>query len=168
MVSLERRSSAGPAYRHRSISALGLGRKGLLALDSNDLSPYCEVLREYSSLALAKLAANAKSFDLIYIDGSHLFEDVFVDVYYSVRLLRGGGMILLDDASNPHVAKVIQFIRTNMRHALRRTLKPFAPRRGGASRLKYHVARAVGRVQLAAFQRIGDPVRRWDTAFSAF
>ena len=40
-------------------------------------------------------------FDMIYIDGSHEFDEVFVDAYYSYRLLSPGGIMLLDDSPHP-------------------------------------------------------------------
>lgn len=37
------------------------------------------------------------SFDLIYIDGSHLAEDVLSDMVLSFRLLKKGGIMIMDD-----------------------------------------------------------------------
>lgn len=93
----------------------------------------------------------------------------FVDLYFSARLLAEGGVVLLDDASDPHVRKVIRFIRANMSHALREMdLTEFRIAGSAADRLKYRIARATGRVQLAGFQCIGGPVRKWDSPFGAF
>ena len=35
---------------------------------------------------------------MIYVDGSHNFEHVFIDAYYSVQLLDMGGVVLFDDS----------------------------------------------------------------------
>lgn len=40
---------------------------------------------------------NKDSFDLIYIDGSHIYEDVRNDLYQAWRFLNRGGLLLADD-----------------------------------------------------------------------
>jgi len=63
----------------------------------NNISAYSDKVRIYgesSQTALPKLTGN---FDFIYIDGSHLAADVFIDIAQSWRLLRVGGMMLFDD-----------------------------------------------------------------------
>ena len=40
---------------------------------------------------------NTKEFDIIFIDGSHLIEDVHNDVINSLKFLKEGGYVLLDD-----------------------------------------------------------------------
>ena len=39
----------------------------------------------------------AGSFDLVYVDGSHLAADVLQDAVLSFRLLRSGGLLIFDD-----------------------------------------------------------------------
>jgi predicted O-methyltransferase YrrM len=48
---------------------------------------------------LAKLLAGGKRnyFDFIYIDGSHMAQDVLCDAVLAFRLLRVGGVIVFDD-----------------------------------------------------------------------
>jgi predicted O-methyltransferase YrrM len=48
-----------------------------------------------SQIELRKLAAG--SFDVVYIDGSHAAQDVLEDLVLSWRLLRPGGLMILDD-----------------------------------------------------------------------
>lgn len=142
---------------------------GVLAIDAAGLAPYCRVVRDYSSQALPRLIEEGGEFGLLYIDGSHLFEDVFVDFFYCARLVCPGGVILFDDASDRHVAKVIRFVRRNMRHAFREVdLEKYRDMTSFAGRLKYRTATALGRIQLVAFERIGDPIRAWSSPFSAF
>lgn len=56
-------------------------------------------LKERSSVALASLIKEGYSgaFDLVYIDGSHLASDVFVDVALGFELLADGGLMVMDD-----------------------------------------------------------------------
>ncbi|MEQ8756874.1 MAG: class I SAM-dependent methyltransferase [Coleofasciculus sp. G1-WW12-02] len=68
---------------------------------------------EYSSLVLPRLILEHEKFGLVYIDGSHLFEDVFVDFYFVVQLLEMNGIVIFDDCRNNHVHKVVQFIKNN-------------------------------------------------------
>jgi predicted O-methyltransferase YrrM len=53
----------------------------------------------YSSDQLVELLheGHQKSFDLIYIDGSHTAADVLLDALLSFKLLRVGGMMIFDD-----------------------------------------------------------------------
>ncbi|HWK50533.1 MAG TPA: class I SAM-dependent methyltransferase [Steroidobacter sp.] len=142
---------------------------GVLALDAAGLSSFCTIMREHSWRALPRLTDAGEEFGILYIDGSHLFEDVFIDFFYCARLVGPGGIILFDDASDRHVAKVIRFVRRNMLHAFREIgLEGYRDMTTTADRLKYRAARALGRIQLVAFERIGDPVRTWDSPFTAF
>lgn len=50
-----------------------------------------------STNALRFLAKNDVKFDLIYIDGSHEFDDVSTDLAYAWPLLRDGGIMIGDD-----------------------------------------------------------------------
>ena len=43
--------------------------------------------REPSHKVLLRLLADSGQFDLCFIDGSHLFEDWFIDGFYCARLL---------------------------------------------------------------------------------
>ena len=91
---------------------------GLIATDRAGLSGYLEFRDGPSSLVLPKLGSEGRQIDLVYIDGSHLFEDVFVDFYFVSRLLSDGGVVLFDDCSDPHVRKVLRFIQTNCMKSL--------------------------------------------------
>ena len=50
-----------------------------------------------SSERAAELVEAGRSFDLIYIDGSHRRDDVMVDSLLAWSLLREGGFIIFDD-----------------------------------------------------------------------
>lgn len=111
------------------------------------------------------LEAEAR-FGFVYIDGSHLFEDVFVDTYYATRMLKMGGIVVFDDSTNRHVAKVLRFIRANMQPGLEEVdLTRFREPRPS---LRYRLARRLGKVQLTAFRRVGNVERAWDAPFHSF
>jgi len=67
--------------------------------DANVLGygPRVEKIKATSVLALTRLAQSAAAFDLIYVDGSHMRDDVMVDSLLAWRLLRRGGCLIWDD-----------------------------------------------------------------------
>jgi len=139
---------------------------GLMAVERAGLTGYLDHRQAYSALELPKLVESGAQFDLAYVDGSHLFEDVFVDAYFVTRLLAEGGVVAFDDSSNPHIAKVLQFLRTSNRGALDE-LDLSCYRKDG-NRLIYRVAQRFGKVQLTAFRRVGSIEREWNAAFNRF
>ena len=50
--------------------------------------------------------------DLGYIDGSHTFEDTFIEFFYLDRLLSAGGVVGFNDAGWRSVYRVIRFVQT--------------------------------------------------------
>jgi hypothetical protein len=89
---------------------------------------------------------------------------VFIDAYYCVRLLEPNGVILFDDSTYPHVAKLIRFLRRTLRDSMAPLdLAPFR-----MDRMRYRLAQAFGRAQLTAFQRVGNPERSYDAKFHNF
>ena len=140
---------------------------GLIITERAGLSGYLDFRAGPSFLELPKLINEGREIDLVYIDGSHLFEDVFVDFYFVSRILSDGGVILFDDSSDPHVRKVLRFIQTNC-------MKSFVPFDLSAYRsdlgksFRYILGGVLGKHQLLAFQKIGPPERPWDSVFADF
>lgn len=125
-------------------------------LERAGLSGLVRTIELPSAIALAQLlSARCEKFDLIYIDGSHQFEDVFVDFYWSSRLLNLGGLVLFDDCADPNVGKVLRFIRRNCMDAF----VPFSLERyleAPLERLRRRLAAFAGRVQMRAFRKLRD------------
>jgi len=140
---------------------------GLLAIERAGLSEYLDFRPQLSSVVLPRLLENGEQFDLIYVDGSHLFEDVFIDAYYTSRLLSEGGVVAFDDCRDAHVAKVMQFIRRNHSDALEELdLSPFRADQGKS--VKYRVARLMGKTQMRAFRRVGTLSRPYNAPLHNF
>lgn len=138
---------------------------GLTSMERAGLSGYLDFRDEPSSRALPSLMRDGRTFSIIYVDGSHLFEDVFTDLYYSAQLLAIDGIVLFDDSTYPHVRKALRFARGNFRHCLEELdLTPFR----GATSLRYRVAQTLGRVQLTAFRKIGEVKRHHESPLAAF
>lgn len=139
---------------------------GLCAVERAGLADYLDFREDFSELVLPLLVREAREFDLVYIDGFHLFENAFIDFYYCARLLRKGGIILFDDSANPHVHKVVRFIRRNCAASFDEVdLEPY---RGGGRSLRYATAKLLGRVQLTGFRKIGAVPRSGFLEFREF
>ena len=140
---------------------------GLAQVERAGQSGFLTFFREPSHRALPRLLAEDERFDLCFIDGSHLFEDCFLDAFYCARLLALDGVVVFDDGADPHVAKVTRFVERNLSRSLVAfDLAPF--RADGGLSFKFRLARALGRSQLKAFRKIGDPVRAWNAPFVTF
>ena len=70
-------------------------------------------LREMSNRALPRLLEAGEPIDLAFIDGSHLFSDMFVDANYCHYLLRPGGVLVLHDAFLAATRTVANILITN-------------------------------------------------------
>ncbi len=138
---------------------------GEMRIEAAGLIPWFECLHDFSHHALPNLLSRREQFDLIYVDGSHIFEDVFIDMFYGARLLSDGGVILFDDASDPHIAKVLKFVRVNLPALEEFDLSQYRPDRGG---LRYRLAALLGRQQLVGFRRVSDPTREWNAVLKNF
>jgi len=86
----------------------------LQAIDDAGLTEVFEFHPEDSQLALPRLVAEGRSFDFAFVDGNHRFDGVFVDLMYLARLVRGGGIVFLDDYELPGVKKAVGFCTSNL------------------------------------------------------
>lgn len=132
---------------------------GVFAVERAGLGSYLNAISEFSEFVLPRLLEARERIDFIYVDGSHLFENVFVDAFYGARLLNAGGLIAFDDCTDLHVAKVIAFIRNNLPDYLREKVQ---------TDLRSTAARLLGKRQLIAFECIKTPAREWNARFCNF
>ncbi|NTV45311.1 MAG: class I SAM-dependent methyltransferase [Chlorobiales bacterium] len=70
-------------------------------------------IEERSDRAAANLARENKTYDLIFIDGNHRFDDVLVDFYLYAQVCAIGGWIIFDDMWMSSIQTVVSFIRKN-------------------------------------------------------
>jgi predicted O-methyltransferase YrrM len=72
---------------------------------------FARLIAERSEFGLPPLAqAEAGSYDLIFIDGNHTFDQVLVDIFFANKLVRIGGYIVLDDNDFPGVRRAISYL----------------------------------------------------------
>lgn len=140
---------------------------GIMAVERAGLGGYLDFRPAFSAFELPRLIEQGDRFGLVYVDGSPLFEDAFVDAYFIARLLSEGGIVAFDDSSAKDIRKVIRFIRSNMRPSLAEVdLVPYRNR--SKTNLPYRLARHLGKIQLTAFRRVGPAAREWNARFVDF
>ncbi|MCP4308343.1 MAG: class I SAM-dependent methyltransferase [bacterium] len=88
---------------------------GWAVLDGAGLADMCTLDRRRSQLALADMASRGVTADVAFVDGSHTFHNVFVDLFFLSEIVRPGGLVILDDCDWPAVAIAASCYETNMR-----------------------------------------------------
>jgi predicted O-methyltransferase YrrM len=73
----------------------------------------CTLLRERSETGLPRLLSQGLVADAAFVDGSHIFHNVFVDLVLLRSLVRAGGLIVLDDCDLPSVATAVSYFERN-------------------------------------------------------
>jgi predicted O-methyltransferase YrrM len=87
---------------------------GLQTLEEAGVRDLVEFYAEESQIVLPRLLAEGRRFDLAFLDGNHRFEGVFLDLIYSGRLLKEGGIIFIDDTQLPGVRRAVDFCVANL------------------------------------------------------
>ncbi len=89
------------------------GEAGWQAVVGAGLGGLCALVAERSQLALPRLVAEGFVADAAFVDGSHVFHNVFVDLYFLRELVRPGGLVVLDDCHWPSVATAVRYFELN-------------------------------------------------------
>jgi predicted O-methyltransferase YrrM len=103
--------------RHVAIDPLqwsSWGGAGLRTLEDAGVSARVELIEEESQLALPRLVSEGRSFDLAFIDGDHRFETALLDLYFMTRLVRPGGLIVMDDMWMPSIRTAVAYAERNL------------------------------------------------------
>ena len=107
----------GPQARHLVIDpfqAEAFGNVGWDLLRSAGLDTIASLIAEPSSIALSRLAAAGFVADAAFVDGSHRFHEVFVDLYFLRKVVRPGGLVVLDDDWTPSVRTAVRYYERNL------------------------------------------------------
>jgi predicted O-methyltransferase YrrM len=110
-------TTGGPEARHIVIDpfqATAYANVGWDALRAAGLTDRTRLMTEPSSLALPSLVAERCVADAAFVDGSHRFHEVFVDLYFLRKLVRPRGLIILDDAAWPSVGTALRYFDRNL------------------------------------------------------
>ncbi|WP_309486451.1 class I SAM-dependent methyltransferase [Streptomyces griseoaurantiacus] len=89
----------------------GVGWELLLSAGLEDIA---ELVTEPSQRFLARLADAGFTADAAFVDGSHHFHNVFVDLHFLGEIVRPGGVVLLDDVWWPSVEAAVAYFETNL------------------------------------------------------
>lgn len=102
--------------RHVVIDPYQKGFKncGLQVLEEAGASDLVEYYDEESQILLPRLLSQGQTFDLAFVDGSHLFDRVFLDLIYLSRLVKSGNIIFVDDYQLPAIARAVSFCLKNL------------------------------------------------------
>jgi len=87
---------------------------GLQVLEEAGVGSMVEHLPEKSQISLPRFLSEGRKFDFAYVDGSHLFDAVFLDLIYLGQLVRPGGIMFGDDYQAPSVSKAVSFCVANL------------------------------------------------------
>jgi predicted O-methyltransferase YrrM len=86
---------------------------GWAAITGAGLAGLCSLVEERSQTALPRLLGEGFVADAAFVDGSHIFHNVFVDLFYLRELVRPGGLVILDDCSYLSVATAARYFEVN-------------------------------------------------------
>jgi predicted O-methyltransferase YrrM len=86
---------------------------GWTAIERAGLVHLVSLLRERSQQALPRLWVEGMAADAAFVDGSHIFHNVFVDLFYLREIVRPGGLIILDDCEWPSVGTAVGYFESN-------------------------------------------------------
>src|SRR5512132_2106459 len=87
---------------------------GWQLVQSAGLDAIARLVQQPSSMALPRLIAEGFTADAAFVDGSHRFHEVFADLYFLRKIVRPGGIVVLDDHWWPSVRTAERYFETNM------------------------------------------------------
>lgn len=90
------------------------GNAGRLTIERAGASDLVRFFEADSTLKLPELCAAGERFDAAFVDGGHLFEHVFLDTHYLLRMVRPGGAIVIDDWWMPAVRMGVDYFVKNL------------------------------------------------------
>ncbi|MFL6296278.1 MAG: class I SAM-dependent methyltransferase [Actinomycetes bacterium] len=90
---------------------------GWQLLRSAGLDTIARLVLRPSSMALPQLVAEGLAADAAFVDGSHRFHEVFVDLSFLRKLVRPGGIVVLDDHWWPPVRSAARYFELNILRA---------------------------------------------------
>lgn len=87
------------------------------------------LIENFDYIALPDLLSKGEKYDLIFIDGSHIFDHVIHNNFYCDMLLKEGGILINDDMWMDAVKKAYNYIEKNYPHyeVIDTTPKRFTP-----------------------------------------
>ncbi|GAA1501111.1 hypothetical protein GCM10009827_009180 [Dactylosporangium maewongense] len=78
------------------------------------LDSIATLMRSPSSAALPELVSEGFTADAAFVDGSHRFHEVFVDLYFLRKIVRPGGLVVMDDDWTPSVRTAVRYYERHL------------------------------------------------------
>jgi predicted O-methyltransferase YrrM len=107
-----------PGAQHTAIDPtedVAWSNAGRRLVEQAGLEGLVEVVEENSHSVLPRwFDEGRRDFDIAFIDGDHRYDPCFVDIFYAERLVKPGGLIVLDDMWMPSVRMAAAFFETNV------------------------------------------------------
>ncbi len=153
----------GDAARHVAVDPYqeaAFGDAGLRTVREAGIADLVQLHRVESQLVLPALVQQGESFDLAFIDGDHKFDGAFLDLYYCNRLVRPGGLIVLDDLWLPAVRIAAAFFERNLGY---QRVAEIPQERGPRRRRPFWRSQRPNAARIVVYRRPEAPdQRRWD------
>jgi predicted O-methyltransferase YrrM len=92
------------------------GGGGMAAIRRAGFEGYHQLIEEPSYIAMPRLIAERRTFDLVLVDGVHSFDYAFVDLFFADLLLKTGGIVAIHDTANPPVYKAWRFFEIHKQY----------------------------------------------------
>jgi predicted O-methyltransferase YrrM len=115
---------------------------GLTKVEELKMDSFFRFVPEYDLFAIPDLAREKQKFDVIFIDGDHRFDYVFLDFTLADYIIADNGYIILHDLWMPSIKKVVKFIKSN--------------------RPDYEVQTDIFSPQMLVLKKIASDKRPWD------
>ncbi|HEY7174685.1 MAG TPA: class I SAM-dependent methyltransferase, partial [Micromonosporaceae bacterium] len=106
-----------PRPRHVIVDAFqgtAWSNVGWNLLRSAGLDAIATLMVAPSSIALSRPVVDGFVADAAFVDGSHRFHEVFVDLYFLRKIVRAGGLVVLDDHWAPSVRAAVRYYERNL------------------------------------------------------
>jgi hypothetical protein len=107
----------GPSPRHVIIDAFqssAFSDVGWDVLGDAGLHGIATLTQAPSSIVLAELVGSGFVAEAAFVDGSHRFHEVFVDLYFLRKIVRPGGLVVMDDTWTPSVRTAVRYYERNL------------------------------------------------------
>ena len=145
------------------------------------------LIEKGSEIALPALLDKGEKFDFAFIDGYHTFDHTLLDAFYLIKMLKIGGVLVIDDVQMPAINKCLRYLHnypclkykassagpiTSSRKLfdglkrIVRSVSSVVPRKWRYELLDDSVLRSDNRLGLrssmVAFQKVAEDTREWN------
>lgn len=83
---------------------------GLFNIHKSGLSNHITFYEEHSDIVLPRLYSSDIRIDFAYVDSTKNFDVLMVDLYYILRIMNKGAIIILDDCDFPGIRLLVRFL----------------------------------------------------------